>query len=115
MLKRFRSKDGQSLLEYVTLIILIMAAFLAFQKYIVRGISGRYKTSIDSLGHGKQFGSTTIQCMNDVFTDRPDIWFEEECFRSNCEEDCLMFQDLMDVPGAFDDCRTCIDGCRTNC
>src|SRR3569623_20381 len=43
-------KRGQSLLEYSVLTIILIAAFLATQNYIKRGIQGRWKSSVDELG-----------------------------------------------------------------
>ena len=44
------NKKGQTLLEYAILIIIILAVFIAMQAYVKRGIQGRWKASVDSLG-----------------------------------------------------------------
>lgn len=38
------------MLEYTILILIILAAFLTMQTYIKRGISGRWKSSVDDMG-----------------------------------------------------------------
>ena len=43
-------RQGQSTLEYTTLIVIILGAFLAVGTYFKRGIQGRWKTSVDELG-----------------------------------------------------------------
>jgi hypothetical protein len=43
-------RRGQSLLEYVTLFCMIVAALLIMQAYIKRGYQGRIKQEADSLG-----------------------------------------------------------------
>ena len=48
MLKRI--KLGQTSLEYAVLIIIVLGAFIAMQNYIKRGIQGRFKESVDTLG-----------------------------------------------------------------
>jgi len=51
---------GQTLLEFVVLFIVLVAAFLAMQKYIQRGVQGKWKENVD--GMGKQYdpsGNTT--------------------------------------------------------
>ncbi len=41
---------GQMLMEYVAIIIILIGALLAMQNYFKRGIQGRMKSSIDSVG-----------------------------------------------------------------
>ncbi len=43
-------RRGQSLLEYSILIIIILGVFLAMNMYVKRGIQGRWKSSVDTLG-----------------------------------------------------------------
>jgi len=43
-------KNGQSMVEYSVLIIVILAAFLATGTYIKRGVQGRWKSAIDDFG-----------------------------------------------------------------
>lgn len=52
MLKR-KLRTGQTLLEFVVLFIVIIAAFLAMQNYLRRGVQGKWKESLD--GMGKQY------------------------------------------------------------
>ena len=49
MRKRF-SKRGQSTLEYAVLIVVIIAALIAMQVYIKRGVQGRLRESSDQIG-----------------------------------------------------------------
>ncbi len=41
---------GQSTLEYMILLILIIAAFIAIGNYFGRGVLGRWKAAVDDLG-----------------------------------------------------------------
>jgi hypothetical protein len=43
-------KRGQSPLEYIILITIILGAFLAVGTYFKRGVQGRWKMSVDDLG-----------------------------------------------------------------
>lgn len=43
-------KSGQSSIEYTVLIIIVIGALLAMQNYFKRGLQGRWKSSVDSLG-----------------------------------------------------------------
>ncbi len=44
------SKKGQSTLEYAVLIVVIIAALIAMQVYLKRGIQGRMRESSDQIG-----------------------------------------------------------------
>jgi hypothetical protein len=60
-MKRCAKQQGQTILEFVILFIVLVAAFLAMQKYIQRGVQGKWKESID--GMGKQYdpsGNMTV-------------------------------------------------------
>ncbi|MFH0753756.1 MAG: hypothetical protein V2A70_04255 [Candidatus Omnitrophota bacterium] len=43
-------KKAQSVLEYMILLIIIIAAFLTMQVYMKRGFQGRWKQAVDDLG-----------------------------------------------------------------
>jgi Flp pilus assembly pilin Flp len=45
-----RNSKGQSLLEYVILIVIVIGVFIAMQQYVKRGIQGRWKAAVDDLG-----------------------------------------------------------------
>jgi len=45
-----RTKKGQTTIEYVVLLIIVIGAFVAIQNYMKRGLQGRWKASIDQLG-----------------------------------------------------------------
>ncbi len=49
MLKIF-GRRGQSVMEYVVVITILVGALLAMQLYFKRGVQGRMKTSVDSIG-----------------------------------------------------------------
>ena len=50
MFKYFNKKKGQSTLEYAVLIVIIIAALLAMNQYIKRGLQGRFKSAADDIG-----------------------------------------------------------------
>jgi len=86
-----RKKYGQSTMEFVALIVIILAAFVVFQKYIVRSISGRWKSTGDALGQGKIFDPHhTIECAaSTFFPGNPVRWYNRICFEEQCIDDCL--------------------------
>ena len=51
MLKAFRRKRlGQSIIEYVAIVTIVLGAFVAAGNYIKRGLQGRWKATVDDLG-----------------------------------------------------------------
>ena len=45
-----RHKKGQTALEYMALIIVVIGALLAIQNYFKRGLQGRWKAATDDMG-----------------------------------------------------------------
>ena len=69
-------------MEFTAVVLFILAAFLVFQKYIVRGVSGRWKQVGDSLGQGRIYDATkTIEC---AFDPQTGVWFDKKCYDANC-------------------------------
>ena len=50
MIRLNKKNKGQSIMEFITVTTVIIAAFVAMQIYIKRGIQGRWKAAIDDLG-----------------------------------------------------------------
>ena len=53
-----RKYKGQTLIEFAVLFIVLVAAFLAMQNYLRRGVQGKWKESLD--GMGKQYDPTAV-------------------------------------------------------
>ena len=85
-------KKGQSVVEFTAVVLFILGAFLVFQKYIVRGFSGRWKGVGDSLGQGRIYDpKKTVEC---AFDPRPGtaetgVWFDKDCYKTTCESGCF--------------------------
>ena len=47
---RIRKRNGQSVLEYIILIVIVIAALLTLQVYMKRGLQGRLKQATDDIG-----------------------------------------------------------------
>jgi len=96
-------------IEFAGLIFIIMMAFLIFQKYIVRGFSGRWKSIGDTFGQGRIYDpNKTIACAFDAPPKGSGIWYDQDCFVENCEDLCLGRRSS--------DCTVCISGCQnTKC
>lgn len=60
MFKHLNRKKGQSTLEYAVLIIIIIAALLAMNQYISRGLRGKLKSSTDDIGDQFSPGNTNV-------------------------------------------------------
>ncbi len=103
MLKGYRFAKGQGTLEYVVVLMFVLGAFLIFQKYVVRGFSGRWKAVGDSFGEGQIYDpNLTVECAVD--TRYPNDWYDTKCFKQNCQTLCFGVNYAAD-PAA---CQTCI-------
>jgi hypothetical protein len=49
---------GQSTLEYAVIVVVVMAAILAMQHYMIRGAQGKLRSSADSIGEQYSAGNT---------------------------------------------------------
>ncbi len=58
-MRRMLGQRGQSTLEYAVLIVVIIAALIAMQVYLKRGIQGRVRESADQIGEQFSPGQTT--------------------------------------------------------
>jgi Flp pilus assembly pilin Flp len=58
MFKHLNKRKGQSTLEYAVLIVIIIAALLAMNTYIKRGVQGRFKQAADDIGDQFSPGNT---------------------------------------------------------
>ncbi len=75
-----RQNKAQSIIEFAFLIVLILSTFLIFQRYITRGISGRWKSVGDALGNGRQWDpKLTTECAFDADYSTG-VWYNKTCF-----------------------------------
>ena len=50
LFRRNRWNKGQTALEYIVLLIIVLGALLAIQNYFKRGLQGRWKAAVDDMG-----------------------------------------------------------------
>ncbi|MDP8213465.1 MAG: hypothetical protein P9X22_09315 [Candidatus Zapsychrus exili] len=102
-LKKHKKPKGQSFLEYVLLIVFIIAALLVFQKYISRAIWGRYKSVGDALGSGLIYDpEKTLECGYDHLYGSG--WYNAACYDENdCAQYCAAKKQAP--------CVSCIGAC----
>lgn len=110
MLQFFIKRRGQSILEYMVLVFFLLGAFLVFQKYIARGLAGRWKTIGTALGSGKYYDpNNTIECVFDQeFTN---TWYDQAAYEAhNCADVCLTVAKQVDLDAGLDPtrCEECI-------
>jgi Flp pilus assembly pilin Flp len=53
------NKKAQSTLEYAVIIAVVVAALIAMQAYVKRGLQGKYKQASDDIGEQYSPGGTT--------------------------------------------------------
>jgi len=105
MYRRMHDFRAQAALEYVVLMTVILFGFLVFQKYITRGLMGRWKASGDGFAQGRQYDPNhSLACAYDFqFTNS---WYDQPCyFRNNCDLQCFS------IYGDLASCQACIGGC----
>lgn len=104
-----RHKKAQSAIEFTALIIMILWAFLIFQKYIVRGFVGRWKGVGDSLGQERIYDpNKTAECRHAAFIQgQTPVWFAQDCFEQQCMPACILTGKNL---GA---CTSCLGGCSS--
>lgn len=67
-MRKMLNKRGQSTLEYAVLIVVIIAALIAMQVYLKRGIQGRMRESSDQIGEQFSPGITTSNITTNTYT-----------------------------------------------
>jgi hypothetical protein len=75
---RLLNKKAVSILEYIVLFLIVISGFLIMQKYIQRGIYGRWAESGKNYAFGRQFDAQkTIDCS---FDPQSNTWYDYNCF-----------------------------------
>ena len=54
------NRKGQNIAEYSILIALVIAAAVAMQTYVKRGLQGRIADAVDHTGEGAEVGGSTL-------------------------------------------------------
>jgi hypothetical protein len=102
-----KKRNGQSATEYVYFLLIISIVFFLFQKYLVRGVSGRLKSVGDSFGSGRIYDpNKTTECAFDF--QYTNTWYDAKKFfgEGGCGvRDCLA---QTASPSA---CGSCIQDC----
>lgn len=124
MILRKRTEYGQSLLEFVALVMFILAAFIIFQKYIVRGLSGRWKAVGDTFGEGRIYDpNKTVECATNVFLfdgasignqcSYPGVCERDDCPHPFCDwrEDPPGPDECVETPYCYNSSPPCPEGC----
>lgn len=110
MLQKFRKNKSQSATEIVALLMFVLTAMLIFQKYIARGMYGRWKGVGDALGNGRLYDpNLTIECGYDRWQNTG-LWYNAVCFDATCGEPDCVAETRNPV-----DCQECISiTCRSS-
>ena len=61
MFKYLRKRKGQSSMELVIIMIIVMAALLSIQVYLKRGVQGRLRSAADDVGDQYSAGNTNVR------------------------------------------------------
>jgi len=111
----------------MALFIFLLTAMIVMEKYIGRGLAGRWKTMGDTFGQGRHYdprpfglsgeGNGTLECYFDYTHCNPggppcvkiNAWINRACFDKKCR--CWLPED---APEYDNDCLKCIKDCRTS-
>lgn len=106
------NKRAQSTIEFAALMMFILAALLVFQKYIARGIAGRWKGVGDAMGHGRIYDPNyTTEC---EYHGTLNVWFDRACFEACRDNPPCNGGPPVDQPGTPDRCNSCAGGCTSD-
>lgn len=73
-----RNKKGFSTTEYLVMLLILVTAMVVFKDYIIRGLTGRWKTGSDQIGFGRQYEPTdTVECAYDYQFNQG--WYDITC------------------------------------
>lgn len=72
-MRKSSKKRGQSTLEYAVLIVVIIAALIAMQVYLKRGLQGRMRESSDQIGEQFSPGFTVSNRTTNTFTSSSEV------------------------------------------
>jgi hypothetical protein len=80
-----RQEKAQSVLEHMIVIIFVVGALFVFQKYIVKGMAGRFLLASDTFSHGRRYlPGETNRCAFD-FVYGTHNWYDRDCFEAQCD------------------------------
>jgi Flp pilus assembly pilin Flp len=72
-MRRMLGQRGQSTLEYAVLVVVIIAALIAMQTYLKRGIQGRVRESSDQIGEQFSPGYTVSNRVTTTFANQSEV------------------------------------------
>jgi len=113
--RRLKAQKAASVIEYVSLVVFVLAAFYVMEGYIIRGILGKWKQAGEVFGHGRQYDPRdfsedelggTIECLyyydvNGLEVDG--FWMDQKYYEENC--DCFLPEDHPDYQQDCVECR----------
>lgn len=75
---KMTNKKGLSIIEFMVLFVIIIAAFMIMRNYIQRGLFGKWKEAGQSFTYGRQYDpSKTVECS---FDEQSNLWYDRNCF-----------------------------------
>ena len=84
----YKNKNGQAVIEYVALIIILFAGWVIFQRYILNRFNSRLKGVGDSMGYGRLYQpGNTLDCAFDYrYTNS---WYSTDYYEQHCVSQCF--------------------------
>lgn len=116
MLIKLNKLRAQSTTEYVFFMVILLGIFIYFQKYLVRGVSGRLRSVGESFAQGRIYDpvKTVNDCAYD-FAYGTNKWYNATCFyrpETGCVAKCLGEQIRnTECAECLPACQACINTC----
>ncbi len=80
---------GTSTIEYMVMITLILGALYVMVPVISNAINGRWKSSGDSFGMGRQYQhNKSVDCAYTQITADSGIWYDQTCYYQRAASEC---------------------------
>lgn len=78
-------KSASSLVEYLSLVIIIIGAIVVIKPYVTRAFVGNWKKSGDSFAFGRRYNTNTIDCDYSATSDNSGIWYDATCYQQSVQ------------------------------
>lgn len=102
------SRRAFAVLEYVMLMIIILASLFSFRVFMQRALNGQYRKVGDSMAFSRQYAiNRTIDC---AYDDKMGIWYAQACFSNK------VLQNHCATNASYGACiNTVMNSCQNGC
>ena len=78
----FYNRTGTAVVEYIVMLMLLVAGMAAMQPFIARAFNGSWKKSGDSFGYGRQYeAGKSMECAYSQISPTFGVWYDNNCYQ----------------------------------